>query len=45
MMIKLADLCEGSVDGKIINKALTETDWERLRRALSSAAKSFTDTA
>ena len=34
MMIKLADLCKGGVDGKTINKNLTETDRERLQEGV-----------
>jgi len=34
MMIKLADTCEGNVDGKRIHKTLNETDRERLREGV-----------
>lgn len=34
MMIKLADVCEGSIDGNKINKTLKDIDWERLREGV-----------
>ncbi len=34
MMIKLADVCEGSVNGNRIDKTLKGTDWARLREGI-----------